>query len=121
MGTFVFLGRRFVSLERVRLIPPWLAACVWRDASLPSCGPWVPARLPACLRAQVCNNLVLGISMTAVSEAMNIGVKLGVDPVKLAVRQSVRPRVHTNACVHTNATNACMFPSTRAYECMRCV
>ncbi len=36
--------------------------------------------------AKVCNNLVLGISMTAVSEAMNIGIQLGVDPQKLAVR-----------------------------------
>ena len=34
--------------------------------------------------AKICNNLVLGISMTAVSEAMNLGVKLGIDPKKLA-------------------------------------
>lgn len=34
--------------------------------------------------AKVCNNLVLGISMAAVSEAMAIGVRLGADPVKLA-------------------------------------
>eukprot|EP01132_Coremiostelium_polycephalum_P002556 gene2556-3165_t len=33
--------------------------------------------------AKVCNNLVLGISMAAVSEAMNLGVKLGIDPKKL--------------------------------------
>lgn len=29
--------------------------------------------------AKLCNNLILGISMCAVSEAMNLGVKLGVD------------------------------------------
>jgi 3-hydroxyisobutyrate dehydrogenase len=34
--------------------------------------------------AKVCNNLVLGISMVAVSEGMNLGVKLGMDPKKLA-------------------------------------
>lgn len=34
--------------------------------------------------AKVCNNLVLGISMAAVSEAMNLGVTLGADPAKLA-------------------------------------
>ncbi len=34
--------------------------------------------------AKVCNNLILGISMTAVSEAMNLGVKLGMNPSVLA-------------------------------------
>lgn len=34
--------------------------------------------------AKVCNNLILGISMTAVSEAMNLGVSLGMDPTVLA-------------------------------------
>lgn len=34
--------------------------------------------------AKICNNLVLGISMGAVSEAMNLGVRLGVDPKILA-------------------------------------
>eukprot|EP01027_Heterolobosea_sp_BB2_P009414 GEZU01013880.1.p2 GENE.GEZU01013880.1~~GEZU01013880.1.p2 ORF type:complete len:292 (-),score=118.47 GEZU01013880.1:33-908(-) len=34
--------------------------------------------------AKICNNLVLGISMIGVSEAMNLGVKLGADPKKLA-------------------------------------
>jgi 3-hydroxyisobutyrate dehydrogenase len=34
--------------------------------------------------AKICNNLVLGISMLAVAEAMNLGVALGVDPKLLA-------------------------------------
>lgn len=34
--------------------------------------------------AKLCNNLILGISMTAVSEAMNLGVKLGADAKTLA-------------------------------------
>lgn len=34
--------------------------------------------------AKICNNLILGISMNAVSEAMNLGVKLGADPKTLA-------------------------------------
>ena len=34
--------------------------------------------------AKICNNLVLGISMNAVSEAMNLGVQLGIDPHTLA-------------------------------------
>ncbi len=34
--------------------------------------------------AKICNNLVLGISMTAVSEAMNLGAKMGMDSKTLA-------------------------------------
>lgn len=34
--------------------------------------------------AKICNNLVLGISMCAVSEGMNLGTRLGMDPKKLA-------------------------------------
>merc|ERR1719391_1142778 len=34
--------------------------------------------------AKVCNNLILGISMCGVAEGMNMGVKLGMDPKKLA-------------------------------------
>eukprot|EP01125_Pyxidicula_operculata_P022389 TRINITY_DN9114_c0_g1_i1.p1 TRINITY_DN9114_c0_g1~~TRINITY_DN9114_c0_g1_i1.p1 ORF type:complete len:329 (+),score=59.94 TRINITY_DN9114_c0_g1_i1:36-1022(+) len=34
--------------------------------------------------AKVCNNLVLGISMIAISEAMNLGITLGMDPKILA-------------------------------------
>lgn len=34
--------------------------------------------------AKLCNNLVLGISMNAVAEAMNLGVRLGADPKTLA-------------------------------------
>jgi 3-hydroxyisobutyrate dehydrogenase len=33
---------------------------------------------------KICNNLVLGISMIGVSEAMNLGIKLGMDPKTLA-------------------------------------
>jgi len=33
---------------------------------------------------KVCNNLILGITMIGVSEAMNLGVKLGMDPKILA-------------------------------------
>jgi len=34
--------------------------------------------------AKVCNNLVLGISMVAVAEGMNLGIKLGINPKTLA-------------------------------------
>jgi hypothetical protein len=34
--------------------------------------------------AKLCNNLVLGVSMNAVAEAMNLGVRLGADPKTLA-------------------------------------
>lgn len=34
--------------------------------------------------AKICNNLILGISMTAVAEGMALGVKLGIDPQALA-------------------------------------
>lgn len=34
--------------------------------------------------AKICNNMLLGISMLGTSEAMNLGVKLGIDPKLLA-------------------------------------
>ena len=34
--------------------------------------------------AKICNNMILGISMVAVAEAMNLGVALGIDPTVLA-------------------------------------
>jgi 3-hydroxyisobutyrate dehydrogenase len=34
--------------------------------------------------AKICNNLVLGISMMGVAEAMSLGVLLGIDPAVLA-------------------------------------
>lgn len=34
--------------------------------------------------AKICNNMILGITMNAVSEAMNLGVRLGADPKTLA-------------------------------------
>ncbi len=34
--------------------------------------------------AKICNNMILGISMIAVSEAMNLGAALGIDPMVLA-------------------------------------
>ena len=34
--------------------------------------------------AKICNNMILGISMIAVSEAMNLGAALGIDPKVLA-------------------------------------
>lgn len=34
--------------------------------------------------AKICNNLVLGVSMSVVSEAMNLGMKMGADPKVLA-------------------------------------
>ena len=34
--------------------------------------------------AKLCNNLLLGISMLGTAEAMHLGVKLGIDPHKLA-------------------------------------
>eukprot|EP00479_Gromia_sphaerica_P000205 TRINITY_DN10197_c0_g1_i1.p1 TRINITY_DN10197_c0_g1~~TRINITY_DN10197_c0_g1_i1.p1 ORF type:complete len:84 (+),score=6.16 TRINITY_DN10197_c0_g1_i1:16-267(+) len=34
--------------------------------------------------ANVCNNLILAISMIGVAEGMDLGVRLGIDPHKLA-------------------------------------
>lgn len=56
--------------------------------------------------AKICNNLILGISMSAVAEAMNLGTKLGADPKILAGiintyvaaednRQTVPPYLYT--------------------------
>ena len=36
------------------------------------------------LVAKICNNLILGISMAGVAEAMNLGIKMGIDPNVLA-------------------------------------
>ncbi|XP_026809267.1 3-hydroxyisobutyrate dehydrogenase, mitochondrial [Rhopalosiphum maidis] len=36
------------------------------------------------LVAKICNNMILGMTMAALSEAMNLGVKLGVEPKVLA-------------------------------------
>ena len=37
-----------------------------------------------CCGLQVCNNLVLGVSMAAVAEALALGTKLGLDPKLLS-------------------------------------
>ena len=42
---------------------------------------WFP--LP-CMRAQVCNNLVLGVTMAGLSEGLALGRRLGLDPQLLS-------------------------------------
>lgn len=67
--------------------------------------------------AKLCNNLILGVSMAAVSEAMNLGRTLGVDPAVLAgVINSSSGR-----CWSSDTYNPCPgilpnVPSSKGYE-----
>eukprot|EP01133_Synstelium_polycarpum_P011611 gene11611-13555_t len=73
-GTLTFMvGGEEADFERAR---PYLSAM---GKNLVHCGAVGTGQA-----AKVCNNLVLGISMIAVSEAMNLGVKLGIEPSKLS-------------------------------------
>jgi 3-hydroxyisobutyrate dehydrogenase len=67
--------------------------------------------------AKICNNMLLGISMVAASETMNLGVKLGMDPKLLA------GIINTSSgrCWSTDTYNPCPgvlpnVPSSRDYE-----
>ena len=53
--------------------------------------------------AKICNNLILAISMCGVSEGMNLGVKLGMDPQKLAEIVNVS----TGRCWSSDQYNPC--------------
>lgn len=66
--------------------------------------------------AKVCNNVVLGMSMAAVAEGMALGVKLGMDPVKLAGIMNTS----SARCWSSDTYNPCPgvmanVPSSRGY------
>ena len=66
--------------------------------------------------AKVCNNVVLGMSMVAVAEGMSLGVKLGMDPLKLAGIFNTS----TARCWSSDTYNPCPgvfpnVPSSRGY------
>ena len=52
----------------------------WRRWARPSCTPAAPGNGQA---AKICNNMILGVSMIAVSEAFVLAEKLGLDAQKL--------------------------------------
>ncbi|KAJ3415228.1 hypothetical protein HDV05_005368 [Chytridiales sp. JEL 0842] len=67
--------------------------------------------------AKICNNMLLGISMIAASETMNLGVRLGMDPKLLA------GIINTSSgrCWSTDTYNPCPgvlpnVPSSKDYE-----
>ncbi|KAI9193550.1 NAD binding domain of 6-phosphogluconate dehydrogenase-domain-containing protein [Polychytrium aggregatum] len=67
--------------------------------------------------AKICNNMLLGISMIAASETMNLGVRLGMDPKLLAGILNTS----TGRCWSTDTYNPCPgvlpnVPSSRDYE-----
>lgn len=67
--------------------------------------------------AKICNNLILGIQMCAVSEGFAIGTKLGIDAKKM---QEIFT-VSTSKCWCTDATNPVpgaveTSPSSRGYQ-----
>ena len=67
--------------------------------------------------AKICNNMILGIQMVAVSEGMSLGMKLGIDSKKLGEIL----KVSTSSCWATNATNPVPgvvegSPSSRDYQ-----
>ena len=73
-GTLTFMvGGPAAALERAR---PYLNVM---GSKVVHCG-----EAGAGQTAKICNNLVLAISMCGVSEAMNLGVRLGMDPAILA-------------------------------------
>ena len=53
--------------------------------------------------AKICNNLILAISMCGVSEGMNLGIKLGMGPQKLADIVNVS----TGRCWSSDQYNPC--------------
>ncbi|KAI9339543.1 3-hydroxyisobutyrate dehydrogenase [Zopfochytrium polystomum] len=69
------------------------------------------------LVAKICNNMLLGISMIAASETMNLGVRMGMDPKLLAsILNSSSGR-----CWSTDTYNPCPgvlpnVPASRDYE-----
>ncbi|KAJ3072108.1 hypothetical protein HK102_006315, partial [Quaeritorhiza haematococci] len=69
------------------------------------------------LVAKITNNMLLGISMIAASEAMNLGVRLGMDPKLLASILNTS----SGRCWSTDTYNPCPgvmegVPSSRDYE-----
>lgn len=73
-GTLTFMvGGDEATLERAKTV------LVHMGKNIVHCGAVGTGQI-----AKICNNLILGISMTAVAEGMALGVKLGIDPVALA-------------------------------------
>ncbi|MDP8985151.1 MAG: 3-hydroxyisobutyrate dehydrogenase [Pseudomonadota bacterium] len=73
-GTLTFMvGAELALFERIR---PILSAM---GKNIAHCGGAGTGQV-----AKICNNLLLGISMIGVAEAMNLGVALGIDPGVLA-------------------------------------
>jgi len=67
--------------------------------------------------AKVCNNLVLGISMVAVSEGMNLGLRLGMDAKKLAaIFNSSSARCWSSDSYNPVPQILPNVPSSRDYE-----
>lgn len=67
--------------------------------------------------AKLCNNLILAISMTAVSEALSLGIKLGVDPKVL----SAIINTSSGRCWSSDTYNPCPgvlpnVPSSNDYQ-----
>ncbi|XP_014680410.1 PREDICTED: 3-hydroxyisobutyrate dehydrogenase, mitochondrial-like, partial [Priapulus caudatus] len=67
--------------------------------------------------AKICNNMLLGISMIGVSETMNLGIKLGLDPKLLAKILNMS----SGRCWSSEVYNPCPgivegVPSSRNYE-----
>lgn len=67
--------------------------------------------------AKVCNNVVLGMEMVAVSEGMSLGVKLGMDPSKLAaIFNSSSARSWSSDTYNPCPGVMPNVPSSRGYE-----
>ncbi|KAJ3144271.1 hypothetical protein HK101_002749 [Irineochytrium annulatum] len=67
--------------------------------------------------AKICNNMLLGISMVAASETMNLGVRLGMDPKLLASILNTS----SGRCWSTDTYNPCPgvlpnVPASKDYE-----
>eukprot|EP00941_MAST-03F_sp_MAST-3F-sp1_P003438 g3438.t1 len=106
-GTLTFMcGGDDDSIDRVT---PVLNAM---GSNIVRCGP-----VGSGLVAKICNNLVLGVTMTVVSEAMNLGKKQGLDTKTLANVINTS----TGRCWSSDTYNPCPgvldgVPSSRGYS-----
>jgi len=105
-ATLTFMvGGSEKALERVRPVLSLMGK------NIVHCGPNSSGQV-----AKLCNNLILAISMVGVSEGMNMGIKMGMDPKKLAAIVNTS----TGRCWSSDVYNPCPgvmenVPSARGY------
>ena len=93
-GSLTFIcGGPLSAFERAQVVLAMMGANIFHSGETPGSGQIV----------KICNNLMLAIEMTGVAEGMNLGVKLGMDPQKLAEIINVS----TGRCWSSDSYNPC--------------